>query len=293
MGSMKIDLSANKAENPSNAFMQMMGFGQESGKDGTITLPISSLRPYPKQKTFRNYSEEKFSDLVENIRSVGVLEPVIVRPLENNTYQILAGHTRAAAAKSAGLTEIPCVIKNVDDAEADIIFVATNLNQRDKLLPSERAYAYKLLMEATAGHKTAESIAQQENENRRQVFRYLRLTYLLPEILEMVDDDKLPMMAGVNISYLSENSQQFVLDYITKNRLKVRLSHSEALKEAASDSELTATQLDYIFAQNNRQEKKTLKLPMNEVRGYFAGIDDDEISQKILEIIKEHFAKRQ
>ena len=295
---MNIDLKQKKPLTPADAFLTMLGGAGSEGKGGITPLPIDSLEPYPEQQTFRRYLEDKLAELAESIRENGILSPVIVRPLPGDgagRYQILAGHNRTQAAKRAGLAEIPCIIKDVDDATARRIFVITNLDQRDHLLPSEKAAAYKLLMQGDKNGEcqvgTAEEIAQLHNEGRRQVFRYLRLTFLIPPLLEMVDADTLAFLAGVNLSYLSEKSQWLLHDYITAEDLKIRLKQSERLKDAGADGGLDYETIDRIIGKKSAADrpKPTLKLPMKELRTYFGDLEDGEIAQKIVGIVRQHF----
>lgn len=290
---MKIDLNSKKSFSPSDAFINMLG-GENQGD--IVQLPVDLLTPYPNQKTFHKYHDDKLIELSEDIRRNGILFPVIVRPYEQDgktLYQILAGHNRTAAAKMAGLAQVPCIVKVVDDNTAKIIFVTTNLNQREKLLHSEKAFAYKLLMESENDEcqvGTAEKLAQQGSESRRQIFRYMRLTYLIQPFLNQVDDDELPFLAGVNISYLNEKSQWLLHEYVSSNELKIKLINSESIKNLSENGEIDCNQLDKVFKKKNKEvEKKSVKLPLTDIRSYFGELDDEEIVEKVVEIIKNHF----
>lgn len=291
---MKIDLEENKNySNPASAFMSMMGGGEPKG---SITqLPIEQLVPYPKQKTFRRYRQEKLIELSNSIKNQGILSPVIVRPIEKDgqsLYQILAGHSRTEAAKMAGFSQIPCIIKDVDDKTADEIFVYTNLNQREKLLPSEKAAAYKLLMDSVEDEEcplgTAEEIAEQKNESRRQIFRYLRLNNLIQPFLDQVDNDVLAIRAGVNISYFNEKSQYLLHDYAEDHKIKLSLKHTETLRKKADGDELTYSMLNEVLKKPVKK-KTSIKLPLDEIGVYFGDKEDEEVIQQVIEIIKEHF----
>lgn len=310
--SMKIDLT-KKAPTPASAFMDMMG--QKAGGD-IVKLAISSLRPYPDQP-FKVYTSEKLELLAEDIREHGILSPVIVRPLpENGVYQILAGHNRTQAAGLAGLDTVPCIIHDVDDDAAKLILVNSNLQQRDRLLPSEKAFAYKLQLEAikhqgkqsplTSGTMcpksedeasgtmcqkltARETVAEQNGESSRNIQNYIRLTYLIPPLLKQVDEDTLPFRAGVNLSYLSEESQQVLFDYCEYNDFKVSLKHSEQLKTIGQERELDEPTLDAVFQAKANTPKKNIRLPMKDIRHYFPSQDEDEIIKKVLEIIRLHY----
>lgn len=280
---MNIKLNSKKPLNPANAFMDMLG-GDNNGD--IVQLPVELLTPYPDQKTFHKYSENKFIEIVDSIRENGILFPIIVRPYEQDGqthYQILAGHNRTEAAKVAGFDQVPCIIKVVDDKIANRIFVTTNLNQRDTLLPSEKAYAYKLLMESEGGECQVGT-----DDSRRQIFRYMRLTYLIQPFLEMVDNDELAFLAGVNISYLNEKSQWLLNDYVTSNEIKIKLTQSESIKDMSNNGVISYEQLDKIFKKQER-EKKFVKLPLKNLKKYFDGLDDDEIIKKITQIVEDSF----
>lgn len=288
----KINLTAKTPYNPSDAFLEMMG-GSSRDTGSTEELPVNLLTPYPDQKTFRKYSEDKLYDLSESIKENGILSPVIVRPYESNGqtyYQILAGHNRTTAAIMAGLEHIPCIIKVVDDKTARRIFYTTNLNQRERLLPSEKAYAYKNLLESENEEcqiGTAD-LAQSGNESRRQIFRYLRLAKLIPPLLDQVDDEKLPFNVGVNVSFLTEEGQQLLYDYVSANEIKINLKHSELLKSLSIDGNVNDDILDQVFKKPDRS-RKFVKLPLQDIRTYFQNCDDEQVVEKVLEIVKKHF----
>lgn len=290
---MNIDLSHKDYNSPVSAFMNMMGGGDQGGD--IAQLPIEQLLPYPKQKTFHRYRQDKLEELSDSIRQQGILSPVIVRPLDQDgqtMYQILAGHSRTEAARMAGLSKIPCIIKVCDDKTADAIFVYTNLEQRDKLLPSEKAAAYKLLMDSAEDeecqHGTAEDIARSKNESRRQIFRYLRLNSLIQPFLDQVDSEEIPLLAGVDISYFNEKSQILLHDYADDHKIKIKVKHTEALKSKAEDGELTYAMLTAVFKKPEKK-RNAVKLPLNEIGVYFGDLEDDEVINRVIQIIKEHF----
>jgi ParB family chromosome partitioning protein len=285
---MQIDLTTKTANNPTDAFMGMFNIPKINNSEST-KLPIDDLLPFPEHETFHCYEKEKLQDLANNILEYGVLSPVIVRPLENNKYQILAGHNRTAAAKMAGLSEIPAIIKECDDDTAKVIFVATNLNQREKLLPSEKAYAYRMLIKA----RRVDEVALSLSESKRQVYRYLRLSYLIKSFLSMVDDSKLDFMVGVNISYLTTENQKTLLDYMQERKVKIKKHQAEQIKELDKDNEITYDDLDYIFV-TPCHKKTSIKLPLQEISEYFSDtVSQDEIAEKVIDIVREYFESNQ
>lgn len=223
---------------------------QEADVLGIQEIAIDKLVP-AKHHPFKPYIEEKLEQLVESIKENGVMQPIIVRASGNN-YEILAGHNRVNAAKRAGLASISAVIKDVDDEEAAFIVTETNLKQREKLFPSEKAFAYKMQLEAkksklknsrvTSDIKGFESssqiatgmyardIANDNNITKDEVHRYLRLTFLIRDLLDLVDKERIPFVAGVDLSFLSEDEQLLVLDQMNIHNVKIDLKKSKALK---------------------------------------------------------------
>lgn len=295
--SMKIDLKNRPPMSPADALNAMLG-GDSSATE-PVRLPINRLTPFPDPyDTFRPYRDDKLQDLAESIRQNGILEPIIVRPYEKpdgTCYEILAGHNRTNAAKLAGLEKVPCIIKVISDAEAQRIFVSTNLNQRDELLPSEKAYAYKLLVESEEPCQvgTVQIAAEKSGESKRQMYRYIRLTMLIKDILNMVDDEKISFLAGVNISYLNREAQNKLLDFLEANEVKLTLLASEEIKDSCKDGEITDTQLNEIFMKPRKPiEKRSLKLPLKEIGSYLKSADDDSMVREIVKIVKEYYLKK-
>ena len=197
----------------------------------------------------------ELQDFADNIRQNGIISPIHVRP-RGNRFQILAGHNRSAAAKMAGLTTIPAIVQDVDDDAAAIILVDSNLKQREKILPSEKAYAYKLKLDAMKrqgtrtdltscqnGTKLAETRADQKlsknsTDSARQIQRYIRLTYLIPQLLELVDAGKLKLVAGSDISFLPQNIQEILADLMINEGVTVSTAKAAELKRVQPKSEL-------------------------------------------------------
>lgn len=221
-------------------------------------LPIKMLQPWSDEEhpaqPFRPYSKDALQELAGDIAENGVIQPVIVRPWKGQ-YQILAGHNRVAAAALAGLSTVPCIVRDVDDATAVRVLTQTNLKQREKLLPSEKAFAYKLLADSTRsqgkrsdltlGHsvpkwRSDNYVAQQMGESGgKAVQRYIRLTYLIPPLLALVDTDNIGFVAGVALSFLNAGQQcrlvnvmaQFELSKITKSQAEELKTYREELDE--------------------------------------------------------------
>lgn len=216
--------------------------------ESIIKLPIDRLIPYPNQP-FRAYTRDKLLELADDVKSNGILSPVLVRPFAGD-YQILSGHNRVAAAKLAELLEVPCIVKIVNDDEAMLILVNTNLNQRQELLPSEKARAYQMRMDALKrqGKRTDLTLSPEETkfdsatevaeyESRANVFRYLRLNQLAPAMVDKVDSGALQFKAAVQLSYLSENHQRELSDLLNKKSLRFDEKKAEQLRIVAKYSD--------------------------------------------------------
>ncbi len=275
-----------------------------------ISIKLSELLPFPNQP-FRPYSDEKLWELAEDIKQNGVLSPIIVRPF-GNAYQILAGHNRVNASKLAELDEIPSIVKDVDDDTAKLILVNTNLNQRDKLLPSEKAFAYKMQLDSlkrTAGRPSKNNscqvgtdligkrsdvqLSENSTDSARTIQRYIRLTELIPELLEMVDNESFAFMVGVYLSYLSQEKQQLLYEYMDANELKkVSLAQAEVIK--SYKEVLDDNRLKLIFFGLKEEKKKattTYKLPTDRITSYFPDLEKSEIEQELIKILDEYFKR--
>ncbi len=222
----------------------MTGVGQ------IVPLAIDLLDDYPKQA--RTFGMRELEELSEDIKQRGITEPIHVRP-KGTRYEILAGHRRKTAAAMAGLVEVPCVIDEVDDADADLIF-SENVFQRKRLLPSERARAYKIMVEAAAaktGKKTLpiSEVAAAAGTNRKELYRFLRLNLLTDELLQLVDEDAVPFRAGVLLAALPQEQQQLLLEVMAENGLEI-ITLKQAEKLAAKQQEqhdLGADQMQAIL----------------------------------------------
>ncbi len=228
---------------------------------GIDNIDIEKLIPYENQP-FKLYEEEQLKELAEDIKANGVLSPVIVRihPTEKGCYQILSGHNRVNACRLAEIKQVPCIIKEVDDSTANLILVNANLNQRQELLPSEKAFAYKMQMESLKGTnqvRTSSEIAENNNESIRTVQKYIRLTFLIPEILSLVDNKSIQMKSGVNLSYLPRKEQETVYKYIVDNKIKLSLEQSENIKKVAKENNINLYHLECIFKKTKKEKQPT------------------------------------
>lgn len=252
-------------------------------------LPLSILDPWlsgsGSPQPFKPYSPDKLQELAENIRKNGVIEAICVRPTANGRFQIIAGHNRVAAAKLAGLTTIPAVSRQMDDNEAVLRMVDSNLQHRETLLPSEKAFAYRLQLEAMnrqgqrtdltyspldnklKGGTTAQEVGSKSGDSQPQIFRYIRLTYLIPPFLEMVDGKKFGFRAAVEISYLSSDDQELLKKVLDDNGLKApNLSAANTLKRHSAVAPLSEETVLAALLPPDSEEPSYVKLHADRIR---------------------------
>ena len=246
----------------------------------TVNLDISKLHPF-EGHPYKVLDNEDMEALVESIRTQGVLTPLVVRQTEEDAYEIISGHRRLHACKKAGIATVPALIYSLDRNAAAIALVDSNLH-REHILPSEKAFAYKLKMDALSRQgqrtdltsrqvvgklETADMIA--ENESGRQVQRYIRLTHLLPELLEKVDEGKIASTPAVHLSYLSPAEQGWVLDEMERNDCTPSVGQAYHLKEHSMAGTLTRDFVAGLMSQEKANQKERLKIPMERIRKYF------------------------
>ena len=244
-------------------------------------VPISELKPFTEQP-FKVKLDEDMDALVESIKQCGVLTPVIARPHKDGGYEILSGHRRVKACELAGITDIPVVVKNLDDDTATILLVDSNL-QREHILPSEKAFAYQMKLEAMKrqgartdltssqiGTKLRSDIelAEQVGESRNQIQRYIRLTNLIDPILDMVDNNQIAMNAAVEISYLGSKEQAAVMQAIEKEETSPSIAQARKMRKFHQDGNLSNAVIDSIMME---QKPETVKITLGEekLKKYF------------------------
>ena len=246
----------------------------------TVNLDISKLHLF-EGHPYKVLDNEDMEALVESIRTQGVLTPLCVRQMEDDAYEIISGHRRLHACKKAGIGTVPALIYSLDRNAAAIALVDSNMH-REHILPSEKAFAYKLKMDALSRQgqrtdltsrqlvgklETADMIA--ENESGRQVQRYIRLTHLLPELLEKVDEGKIAFTPAVHLSYLSPAEQGWVLDEMERNDCTPSVGQAYHLKEHSMAGTLTKDFVAGLMSQEKANQKERLKIPMERIRKYF------------------------
>ena len=253
-----------------NSFDDLFGI-DETGETVT-SVPLSELHTF-KGHPFRVLDDEKMQETVESVKQYGVLMPGIVRPHPEGGYEVIAGHRRWRACELAGLTEMPVIIREMDDDTAVVLMVDTNI-QREDILPSEKAKAYRMKYEAmkhqgSKGEKyTADAIGEAAGDSGRTVQRYIRLSELAEELLGYVDENKIPMMAGEKLSYLKAEEQAWVVDAIGNSGIFPSKAQAELWKESSEIGELTEVK---VYAVLVRKEKENVNviLSAKKIRNYF------------------------
>ncbi|MBR6736305.1 MAG: ParB/RepB/Spo0J family partition protein [Oscillospiraceae bacterium] len=245
-------------------------------------INLRDLRGFPKNP-FKVREDEAFNELVMSIRENGLISPLVVRPHEEGGYEIISGHRRRLACEKAGLTEVPVLIYTLDRDSAAIALVDSNLH-RENILPSEKAFAYKLKLEALSrqgkrtdltsaqvGRKleTAEMIGEQVGESKNQIRRYIRLTHLVPELLDLVDDKRIAFTPAVELSYLTEQEQYTLLDTIESEDCTPSLSQAQRMKKLSQEGRLTAEVIFAIMSEEKPNQREKIKLSAERVREYF------------------------
>ena len=246
-------------------------------------IAVSKLRSF-ENNPYQVRDDAEMNTLIESIQMQGVLSPLIVRPIENtDEYEVVSGHRRLHAARKAGITEVPALIYALDRDTAAIAVVDSNLH-REHILPSEKAFAYRMKLEAMSrqGHRsdltsdqlgrkleTAEIIAQQSDDSKSQVRRYIRLTYLIPEFLEKMDKGEIALSVGVELSYLDESSQREVLEQCAINDCTPSYSQAWRMHKADREGTLTTAVIQTIMSEEKANQKTRLKIPMERIRKYF------------------------
>ncbi len=285
---------------------------QVIGNDDNILshLSISKLKPFPKHP-FKMYDNEKMLGLADSIKEQGVVVPILVRPIIDNRYEyeIIAGHNRVQASKLAGIDKIPCNVREMDDETATILMIDTNLQQRETILPSEKAWAYRYKLEAlksqgqrkdltcaqlghkSIGKKSVEIVAENSSDSRNQIKRYIRLTNLLPELLDKVDERKLAFIPAVELSYLTKEQQEWLYDILSREeKYGVPVKQATKLKGISQSGNLTYEKIDKIIVQKNHEPPKAIKVPYKAIRDFFPpDTTPKEFEETIQEALTEYF----
>ena len=262
---------------------------QGNGAEQIVNAPLAELYTF-KDHPFRVEDDEKMEETTESIRQYGVLVPGIARPRAGGGYEIIAGHRRKRGSELAGKTEMPVVVRNYTDDEATIIMVDSNI-QREDILPSEKARAYKMKYEAMkhqgkkSGRNTLDEVGEAAGENAKKVQRYIWLSRLSDELLEMVDTKKLGFSQGVDISFLTEEAQQWVQAVIEEQGCSVSMVQSGKLKEYGKSGELTLAMVKLILSEEKPKERK-ITIKSDKIGEYFSdSYSNEEIENIIISLL--------
>lgn len=281
----------------------------ESKKKKSALIPIEKLHEFDGHP-FKVQDNEEMQNLVESIKTQGIISPLIVRLKDNTTdeYEVISGHRRLYAGKLAGLTAVPALIYPLDKNEATIAVVDSNLH-REKLLPSEKAFAYKMKMEALKAQgkrndltlsqvatksDTASEIGKATNESRDQVFRYIRLTNLIPEILSLVDEGRIALTPAVELSYLTEQEQTYLLDIIESEDCTPSLSQAVRLKKLSKEKTLTADKIYAVMSEEKANQKERISFPLEDIRRFFPkSYTQRDVYNAILKLVGDDYMRRE
>lgn len=272
----------------------------EAQLEKVVTLNPADISDFPNHP-FKVKQDEAMAEMVDSVKQYGVLVPALVRPKADGGYEMVAGHRRKCAATLAGITEMPCIVRNLTDNEATIIMVDSNL-QRETILPSEKAFAYKMKLEAmkrqgqrsdltstplVSKSRSNEELGQKNGDSREQVRRFIRLTELIPSVLDMVDSGKIAFRPAVELSYLSKEQQQSLYDTMECEDCTPSLAQAIKMKEFSRDGKLTEEVILSIMQEEKPNQREQFKMPKERISKYFApGTPAQKIEDTIIKALE-------
>lgn len=274
-------------------------------KNTKKNISIEKLHPF-ENHPYKVQDNEEMERLAESIKAHGIVSPIIVRPLENTTdeYEIISGHRRVMASRKAGITEVPALVVSLDRDAAAIVLVDSNLH-REHILPSEKAFAYKMKAEALEHQgwrsdltscqvgtklRTDEQIAADANDSARQIQRYIRLTNLIPEILQYVDDGRISFTPAVELSYLNKQEQYDLLEQMELNDCTPSLSQACRFKKMSQEQGLTPEVIAAVMSEEKANQREMFKVPMERIRQYVPNANAKQAEEFVLKAC-EHYRK--
>lgn len=270
-------------------------------------INISSIKDFPNHP-FKVINDEKMQEMVKSVKEYGVILPVIVRPKEDGTYEMISGHRRKRACELAGIKQIRCIVKDLTDDEATILMVDSNI-QREEILPSEKAFAYKLKLEAMKHQgkridleenetstpvvsklRTDEILGEEVGESRENIRRYIRLTYLIPELLEEVDNKRIAFRPAVELSYLEEDYQYVVLNKLQYDEVSPSLSQAITLKKKQQEGTISEEKIENLLDKEKPNQKEFIKIHNDRIEKYIPTKvkDSGKIEDFIIQCVEEH-----
>ena len=279
----------------------------EAGREKVTEISLADLHPF-KNHPFKVLDDERMQDTAQSIREYGVLVPAIVRPREEGGYEIVAGHRRKRGCELAGLETMPVIIRDLDDDAATLVMVDSNI-QRESLLPSERAFAYKMKLDAIkrqgerrdltssqVGMKlqALDIVGQQAGDSRNQVHRFIRLTSLIPELLDMVDNKKIAFNPAVELSYLRQEEQTQLLDAMDSEQATPSLSQAQRLKRFSQEGKLSIDVMRAIMSEEKKSDLDNITIPMDSIRKFFPkSYTPKQIQDTIMKLVESWYKKMQ
>lgn len=274
---------------------------------GTITeLPLELLVAFA-EHPFKPYSGEQLWDLVKSIEEHGVLTPILVRPAKDGQrYEIISGHNRVNAARRAGLKTVPATVRELDDDAATLAMVESNLRQREQLLPSEKAFAYKMKLDAmkhqgrtsgqvdqkSAKKSSRDQLAEDTGESSKQIQRFIRLTNLITPLLNMVDEKRMAMGPAVELSYLPQDDQELLLDVMTAADCTPSLSQAIRLRKLSEAGQFDPDRLDEIIDEEKPNQREKVTFRLEDLVPYFPESSVEEIRDIIMKLIEREVKRR-
>lgn len=276
----------------------------DAKREKVIDIKITDIDDFPKHP-FKVLANEDMKNMIASVKEYGVLSPALVRQKSDGRYEMISGHRRKFASQCANLNTIPCIVRNLTDDEATILMIDSNLSQREKILPSERAFAYKMKLEAIKhqGRKecltstplveklSSEIIGSENNESREQVRRYIRLTYLNTELLDLVDNGTIAFRPAVELSYLKKDEQEILVDFIKYNQSTPSLEQAIKLKNLSQENLLDVDEMHDILSSLKPNQKSKLKFDRERLRTVLPkNIEENKIEDYVVKSI-EYYTK--
>lgn len=278
------------------SYDDLFGNSETAAGENVVSVPIHLFHPF-KDHPFRVVDDEKMQETVESVKKYGILMPGIVRPYADGGYEVVAGHRRWRACELAGLDEMPVIIREMDDDTATVMMVDTNI-QREDILPSEKAHAYKMKYEAmkhqgSRGEKhTADLVGETAGESGRTVQRYIRLAELVQELLDYVDEGKIPMVSGEKLSYLSQDAQHWTVGAITDSGIFPSKVQAEQLKQLGEAGELTEGKV-YSILVKKEKTGAGVTISAKKIQNYFPGNYTKEQVENVIYMLLEQWKEQE
>lgn len=261
-------------------------------------ISITEIQPF-NNHPFTVTDNENMAKIVESIGKVGTITPVIARPISNGGYELISGHSRLEACRKLGVKNIPVIVRNMTDDEAVIAMVDANL-QREHILPSEKAFAYKMKLEAInhqgkacgqVGQKSRDNIS--ETDSGRQVQRYIRLTKLIPQLLKLVDEERIAFSVGVELSYLTEYEQEDLFEAIELEDKTPSLAQAIQMKKFSQQGKFDTEIINKIISEDKPNQKEKISFRLDELSKYFPKCSQQDIYRRLIQLAQDDYQRRQ